>query len=877
MHIPESNYLYGPNIYTDKPAFWAILDVDKLAGCETNELGPEYGTALLKLLPGLKKHALEDGQAFSKFLNSTGGIPVGRALERISIELQSLAGHQSSWGKTIPLETPTTCKVIVECHDMYIYPYVLKISLLILIALLPGDLRAEIKMPANFSLKKELPVYLSNLRSMGLDLSTKALVTKAEERNIPWQRLHANFAFVQLGQGCCAKQIFETISSADNPVAIAANKNVAAQFLDKMGLPVPKQTIVSTARQAVSVARVIGYPVVIKPNQGKKGLGVTTGIIGDRDVMQAFDRASRYDNFVVVEKHVEGDDHRLLIVNGKLIAAAKRLPAHVIGDGVHTIEELVNELNLDPRRGIGFEKILVKVKLDKKVISLLKKAGFTPRSVPEKDQVVYLADTANISTGGVAVDMTDLVHPDNRYIAETAAMYLGLAVSGVDFITTDISRSWREVPGCIIEVNRCPGLRPHWIADPEKDVVGPILDMLFPENKPSRIPIAAITGSNGKTTTCQMLGHILKLTGKKCGLVTTQGIFINGRQVKSGDFAGTNGARIVYQDPRVEVAVLESARGGLLSSGLAFKQCDVGAVLNVTSEHVGLNGIQSVEEMARLKRLVVENASKAVVLNADDELCRAMIPYCSAEQICLVAIDKDSPHLQTHVAVGGHAVILAKEEGKMQIVLLDGDQTVPVVQTSKMPSTHNDLAVCNISNAMFATAIAWEMGVSPDIIGEGLRTFETTYECNPGRLNIYDDLLFRVILDFAHNPAKYKAMVEFVSSLPTNGRRIIVISPSGNRPDEVLQEIAKVCAGDFDHYFLARRAVPRKNRGEFEIQELMRDTMHECGVSPDCITVCNLETEAAEQALSFASPGDTVVLTAYDYSGCWEIVKNYKV
>jgi cyanophycin synthetase len=545
MQIIDSHYCYGPNIYTDKPAFWCILDLDKLAGYQTNKLGPNFCDALLGFLPGLQFHDLEDGQSFPVLLKNGEGIHVGRVVERIAIELQRLAGHNVSWSTTIFMDTPTTCKVVVECHDKVIYPMVLKLSLFVLNNLLPKALRDNVKLPPDFNLKNQLPGSLSSLRGRGLDLSTKAIVQKAIERGIPWQRLHPNFPFVQLGHGCFARRVFETSSSADNPIRLSSNKNVTGQLLTQIGLPVPKQAIVVTARQAVAAAHAIGYPVVVKPNQGKKGLGVTTGIVTDTGVTRAAEKAIKYGGVVVVEQHIEGEDHRLLIVDGKFVAAAKRIPAHVVGDGTHSIKELVEKINRDPRRGIGFEKHLVKLKLDKSAVSLLKKAGFTPKSIPGKDEIVYLSDIANISAGGTAVDVTEQVHPDNRCIAETAVIQFGLAVSGVDFITPDISCSWREVPGCIIEVNNCPGLRPHWIADPDRDVVGPILDILFPENSPSQIPIAAITGSNGKTTTSQMLAHILKLSGLKCGLATTQGVFIDGQQILHGDFAGGTGAQYI--------------------------------------------------------------------------------------------------------------------------------------------------------------------------------------------------------------------------------------------------------------------------------------------------------------------------------------------
>jgi cyanophycin synthetase len=468
------------------------------------------------------------------------------------------------------------------------------------------------------------------------------------------------------------------------------------------------------------------------------------------------------------------------------------------------------------------------------------------------------------------------VHPDNRYIAETAVMQVGLAVAGVDFITPDISRSWKEVPGYIIEINAAPGFRPHWIADPGRDVVSPILDMLLPGELPSSIPIAAITGSNGKTTTSQMLAHILRLSGKQCGLATTQGVFIDGRRIIRGDLAGVGGAHRIFLHKQVEVAVVESSRRGLLRSGLPFDFCDVGAVLNVTSEHVGTDGIESEDELARIKRLVAERSSQAVVLNAEDERCLAMAEHSPAQNLCLVATDKDNPHIQSHVDQGGHAVVLKESNGRMQIVLFGGNRWQSLIETADIAAGFKNLAFCNVTNAMFAAAIAWEMGISLDFISEGLRTFQSTFENNPGRLNVYDGLPFRVIVDFAHNAAKYKSLLEFVTSLPTKGRKIILITSSGNRVDSHFHEIAHACAGSFEHYFLAG-ADDLRGRGEFEIQEMIQAGLLSEGVSTNFITVCHRETEAIEKALSYAQEGDTLVLAVKNEVHCWQRITNYKI
>jgi cyanophycin synthetase len=871
MQITDSSYCYNPNIFAEKAVFWLQLHLGSLGKINTAGLGSSFARGLLTLLPGLMKHDLEAGIPFSSLLPQGQGLHLGRVVERIALELQRLTGNEVSWGTTIVKDTPEICLVVVECFDKALFPLVAQSSLFILNQLLPEPLRDKMEIPHNFDLRRRLQMILQSLQAAGLDQSTKALVQKAQSRGIPWLRLSPTSCFVQLGSGCFARRIIETSTCLDDPIGerIAKNKHVTLQLLSEAGFLVPKQFVALSVQQAIQAARSIGYPVVVKPSHSGKGQGITTAIRFDAGVARAIEIAFKYGATAVIEQHVEGDDHRLLVVGGKLVAAAKRIPAHVKGDGVHSVAELIQLSNRDPRRGIGFQNLLVQLELNDRTLFLLKRAGYSPETIPRKDQIIALSDTANISTGGTALDVTAQVHQDNQYIAESVALHLGLAVCGVDMITPDISRSWREIPGYIIEVNHSPGMQPHWLTNPNQDVVGPILDMLFPAEKPVQMPIAAVTGSNGKTTTCSMLAHILRTAGMKCGLATTQGVFIDGHQTLYGDCAGANGARSIMLQKQLEVAVLESSRRGLLRNGLSCNFCDVGAVLNITSEHVGNDGIESIEELARIKRLVVESARRAVILNADDTHCLDMVAFSRAQRLCLVSTHSENNTVKAHVAQGGHAVVLSHENGLAHIVFMAGSRTISLLATNDIPATYGNRASCNISNAMFAAALAWEMDVPVDKIINGLHSFHTTFAMNPGRLNLYEGLPFKVVLDFAHNPAKFDALKQFIIKLPCKGRRIGVITSPGNRVDGHFQDIARVCAGVFTHYLLARWDDPR-GRKEREVQTIMYHALLESGVNPANITICNTETEATERALSLAGKDDTVVLAVQNHSRCWQ-------
>jgi len=543
----------------------------------------------------------------------------------------------------------------------------------------------------------------------------------------------------------------------------------------------------------------------------------------------------------------------------------------VVGDGKHTIEQLVETVNEDPRRGVGHEKVLTRLEFDNQAERLLKKLGYDRNTVPEKDETVFLRSTANLSTGGTAIDVTDIMHPDNREMAIRAIRAIGLDIGGVDFLTRDITESYRDAGGGICEVNAGPGFRMH-VAPSEgtpRDVAGPVLDMLFPPDSPSRIPIAAVTGTNGKTTTSRMLAHILKMSGRTVGLTSTDGVYIDGNLSVPGDMTGPVSAHMILRDPSVDAAVMETARGGMLRSGLGFQTCNVAACLNVTADHLGLRGIDTLEQLAEVKRVPIEIATDAAVLNADDVHCLQMADYTDAEKVSYVTMNPTHPLVKQHIQAGGQAFVLEQGMNGHMISIYDNETHTPLVWTHLIPATIEGRALHNVQNAMFAAALAYNMDIGLEDIRHGLRTFDSSFFQAPGRTNIYDEHPFRVILDYAHNPAAVTAMCGLVDRFDVEGRKIVVLSAPGDRRDEDIREIAEIAAGHFDH-FICRCDDNRRGRGEDEVAVMLKNKLLEEGISADQIEVVPDEQEATRHALEMAETGDLILVLGDNTKRTWK-------
>ena len=629
--------------------------------------------------------------------------------------------------------------------------------------------------------------------------------------------------------------------------------------------------------QAVRAARRIGYPVVTKPYNGNHGRGISIRLTTDEEVAAGFVTAREHSRSVIVETFLEGDDHRLLVVNGELVAATRRTPGHVVGDGTHTIVQLIDIVNQDPRRGVGHEKVLTRLELDAQAEQMLARAGLQAGSVPPAGQIVYLRKTANLSTGGTATDVTDVIHPDNRDMAVRAVRAIGLDVGGVDFLSTDITESYRAIGGGICEVNAAPGFRMH-VAPSEgtpRDAAGPVIDMLFPPGTPSRVPIAAITGTNGKTTTARMLAHIAKMAGFSPGLTTTDGVYIDGQRTVQGDMTGPVSAQMVLADPQIDIAVLETARGGLLRAGMGVQEVNVGAVLNVQSDHLGLKGIDTLEQLAEVKRVVVEVATDCAVLNADDTLVARMSGYTDAASICYVTMNPSHALVREHVRAGGRACAIEAGVNGQMITLYDKGSHIPLLWTHLIPATLEGRALHNVQNAMFAAAIAFSLGIKLDAIRQGLRTFDTTFFQAPGRMNVFNEHPFKVLFDYGHNAHAVSVMADLAQRLDVTGRRIVVMAGPGDRRDEDLHAIALAVAGRFDHY-ICRRDDNLRDRDGDEVPRILAKALMGAGVPKEQITIIPDERDAIDGALNMGQPGDLLLVFADALTRSWKQITKFR-
>ncbi len=605
MRILERSVYVGPSQYAHFPVIRLVLDLGALEAWPTGRLGAAFVDGLVAALPGLSDHgcSYREPGGFIRRMRDDDGTWLGHVLEHVAIELQNVAGEDVTFGRTrsISDDRPGVYSVVYEYAQKEEGIAAGELALKLLNSLLPAELRSTERAapdatPEDWNWDTARDDFIRYAQKRALGPSTASLVRAAEERNIPWLRLNAQ-SLIQLGHGKYQQRIQATVTGKTPYIAVelASDKDETNRILHSLGLPVPRQALVEQQSDAVQAAAKLGGPVVVKPYNGNHGRGITINIVAPDDVRAAYQAATEHSKSVIVETFIAGDDHRLLVVNGELIAATRRTPGHVVGDGRHTIAELVEQVNQDPRRGVGHEKALTRLELDAQADMMMTRAGYDAGSVPRADEVIYLRSTANLSTGGTATDVTDIIHPDNRDMAVRAVRAIGLDVGGVDFISTNIAESYKSIGGGICEVNAAPGFRMH-VAPSEgtpRDAAGPVIDMLFPAGTPSRVPIAAVTGTNGKTTTARMLAHIAKMAGYTPGLTTTDGVYIDGQRTVEGDMTGPVSARMVLSDPQIDIAVLETARGGLVRSGMGVPEVDVGAVINVQSDHLGLKGIDT--------------------------------------------------------------------------------------------------------------------------------------------------------------------------------------------------------------------------------------------------------------------------------------------
>jgi cyanophycin synthetase len=879
MQILDARTYKGPNLYANFRVIRFTVDLGPLEEHPSATI-PGFVEGLLAALPSLQKHtcSYDHEGGFVRRLSEDGGTWLGHVLEHVALELQNLVGCQVSFGKTRSAGEPGRYHVVYEYEEPWVGETAGALALRLLHSLLPPELRPGVADDPGFAFQFELENLIRQAQRRAFGPSTASLVRAAEARGVPWIRLNSR-SLVQFGYGHLQKRIEATVTSETRHIAveIASDKELTNRILAELGLPVALQHTVETVEEALEAARELGFPLVIKPLDANHGRGVSIGITTEQQVVVAFGQAQQHSDLVLVESFIAGFDHRLLVVDGQLVAAAKRVPGHVVGDGVSTVTQLVEGVNADPRRGIGHEKVLTRLELDFQAHRLLALAGHTVDTVLEDGQVFYLRSTGNLSTGGTAVDVTDAVHPDNREMAVRAAKAIGLDVCGVDFLTTDIGRSYKDVGGGICEINAAPGFRMH-VAPAEgrsRDVAGSVMDMLFPPGTPSRIPIAAVTGTNGKTTATRMLAHIHKLAGATVGMTTTDGVYIDGQRSVEGDMTGPLAASMVLRDPTVTVAVLETARGGLLRAGLGYPAPDVACCLNVAADHLGLRGVHTLEQLAEVKRIPIEVASEAVVLNADDEHCLRMADHACARHIVYVTMNPHNALVREHMRAGGRAVALEEGVNGRMITLYDRGTHIPLLWTHLIPATIEGLATHNVQNAMFAAAMAFSMGVRLDDIRHGLRTYDSSFFQAPGRLNRFSKHPFEVILDYGHNPAAIDAMCNLVDGLvrgpilgPGGLRRVVLAAP-GDRRDEDARAIARRASRSFDRFVVRSDDDPR-GRAPGDIPALLRDELLVCGVPDEHIQCFEVEEPAVDAALAAARPGDLLIVFGDDCTRCWK-------
>ncbi|HEX8641498.1 MAG TPA: cyanophycin synthetase [Allosphingosinicella sp.] len=889
--VLEVGVYRGPHYYSHTPMVRIQVDLGRLEDWPTNRI-PGFTEALLELLPGVGRHgcSLRVRGGFERRLRE--GTWLGHVAEHIALELQTLAGSRATRGKTRSVKgRPGVYNVMFAYNEEKVGLAAGRAALELVDSLLPPELQGikgldrihEFEVP--FDLERRLDALKRLVRRTALGPTTRALVDEAKRRGIPVMRLDEK-SLIQLGHGRFQQRIRASITGRTGLVAadLASDKDMTKRLLDESGIPVPRGMVVRSVEDAAAAARRLGYPLVVKPLDGNHGRGVTIGITGEEQLRFGFAEAQAQakGRDVIVERYFPGNDHRILVVGGKMVAVAERIPAQVVGDGVSTIRQLVDEVNTDPRRGDGHENVMTRIRIDSLVEEYLGRSGLTPDSIPEAEQVVQLRATANLSTGGTAADRTNEIHPDNAEIARRAAMIVGLDVAGVDFVCPDIRQSVRDTGGGVIEVNAAPGLRMH-IEPSEgapRDVARPIIEMLFPRGRQSRVPIIAITGTNGKSTVGRMTKHILRYTGCTVGLTSTTGVYINDVLIHSGDATGPRSARMVLRDPSVEVAVLETARGGLLREGLAFDRADIGIATNVTADHLGMKGIETVEDLASVKQVVIEAVRRDghAILNADDPLTIRMARRAGGRIVwfSLNGGPELAPLLREHIDEGGMAVVREPGAEGGTIVLYDDGRREFIMKAGDIPATLHGMAEFNIANSMAAIAAALAHGVPILTIRSAMTNFRSTFEQNPGRLNVHDAHGFRVIVDYAHNAAGLEAMGQVVRGLSHRYKRTIgSVSIAGDRRDEDIIEMGRIAAGIFDE-LIFREDPYTRGRPRGEVMGLLKEGALQAGRSAEHLHLIAGEKASTAAALAMGQPGDLIVITPTDVYAAWEQVNEFK-
>lgn len=841
---------------TNGSNFWSInkkrlvvmeLDIEEYETQPTNEINGFY-QRITKVFPGLWNHQCSEGVPGGFFSRVQRGTWMGHVVEHIAIELQVMAGLQVGFGRARGTGTEGRYTIVFEYIDAE-----------------SGCLTAE---KAVFIAKNladgidiDIKRHVREIREMNSanmpGPSTASLLREAASRGVPSIRLEDRSSY-QLGYGCFQKKIAATITSSTSNMAVelACDKEACRNFLKEISVPVAEGDVVQSVDELKLAVKSVGFPLVVKPVSGNQGRGVTTNIKTEKDAVAAFESASKISERVIVEHYISGLDYRLLTIDGKFVAAAKRTPAHVVGDGISTIQQLINIVNEDSGRGEDHDNILTKIKIGHSATSILSQKGYTLDTVLPKDETLFLDYAANLSKGGTAEDVTDEVHPEIAMMAARIGRMVGIDICGIDVMASTLEKPLRDTGGIVLEVNAAPGFRMHLSPSKGKprNVAAPVLDMLFPRGQKSRIPIVAVTGTNGKTTTTRLISHIMKGAGRKVGYTTTDGVYVNDELIMKGDCGGPKSAQIVLKDPSVDTAVLECARGGILRMGLGFDYCDVAVVTNVASDHLGMKGINNLDQMASLKSVVPESvqASGFAVLNADDERVYSMRKKLRCK-VVLFSQKADNPKLTAHRKAGGICVLLKNR----YISIWDGTTIHDVEHVEHIPLSFNGQARFMIENILAAVAAAYVQNVAPAKIGEMLHSFVPSPEKTPGRMNLFKFPDYHVLVDYAHNPAGLTAIQDYLKR-SSYRYKIGIVCGMGDRRDEDSIELGRIAAETFDKIII-REDADLRSKMAGETTEIIKKGITSSVFNPTVVAIAN-EKEALHFAMENALPESLVML-----------------
>ena len=867
MKIVEIKVLRGPNYWSvRRPKLIQMkLDLEEMEQKPTN-LIPAFRERLEQMFPGMFEHRCSVGTPGGFFERIEEGTWMGHVIEHVALELQTLAGMDTGFGRTRGTGKEGEYYVVFSYMEEDAGVFAARAATRITQAIADG---------LEYNLEEDIMRLREIREDTRLGPSTGCIVDEAAKRDIPFIRLNKH-SLVQLGYGIHQKRIRATIASTTSNIAvdIACDKEETKNLLGASEIPVPKGVIVRTEEGLKDAIESVGYPMVLKPIDGNHGKGATTDINNWEQAVKALAAAQVYGRSIICERFITGFDFRVLVINNKFICAALRTPASVVGDGEHTIQWLVDETNKDPRRGFGHEKVLTSIKLDDFSNKMLEEKGYTLETIPPVGELVLLKPTANLSTGGTSTDVTDEVHPANIFMCERIAQIIGLDICGIDIMAPDLRLPISENGGAVLEVNAAPGFRMH--IDPAvglpRNVAEPVIEMLFPKGSAGRIPIIAITGTNGKTTTTRLTAHIAKSAGYKVGYTTSDGVYIQNQMMMKGDCTGPVSSTFVLRDPTVDFAVLECARGGILKSGLAFQNCDIAIVTNVSTDHIGLGGIDSLEQMARVKAVVAETVfvHGYAILNADDDLVYRMKDDLKCN-IGLFSMDENNPRIKAHCKNGGLATI--HENGYVSI--MKGTWKIRVLKVTEIPITYGGKATHNIMNTLPAVLATYlYRNIKVEDIKQALQTFVPSPTLTPGRLNLFNFKHFRFLVDFAHNQAGLKLLGEFVGKME-GSPKVGIISGTGDRRDEDIRDLGRLSAQFFDEIII-RQDKHLRGRTAEEIVNLLVEGINETRTKEIPITIIYNEKEAIMHAYNTAKTGSLITVMCDVVTEALEMIKGLK-